>query len=101
MEDFKIKSAVKIALLTAAALALSIIIAGTIIIILAANTSESGDYKISTREISEALVMDSKSYTIDRKYTDYLDESGRFAMLIDESGNVAWDYNRPDDIPDV
>lgn len=101
MEDFKIKSAVKIALLTAAALALSIIIAGTIIIILAANTSESGDYKISTREISEALVMDSKSYTIDRKYTDYLDESGRFAMLIDESGNVAWDYNRPNDIPDV
>ena len=101
MEDSKIKSAVKIALLTAAALILSIIMAGAIIIISAVKAGGSGDYKISTKEMSEGLVMDSKAYTIDRKYTDYLDESGRFAMLIDEGGNVVWDYNRPDDIPDV
>ena len=49
---------------------------------------------------SDRIVNENGEYKADQSILDLLDETSAFAMIIDESGSVIWNYNKPSDIPD-
>lgn len=51
-------------------------------------------------KVSEKIVNEGGVYNVDRSVYDRLDRTGSFAMIIDDSGSVIWNYNKPKDIPD-
>ena len=51
-------------------------------------------------KVSEKIVNESGVYNVDQSVYDRLDRTGSFAMIIDDSGNVIWNYNKPAEIPD-
>ena len=51
-------------------------------------------------KVSEKIVNEGGVYNVDQSVYDRLDRTGSFAMIIDDSGNVIWNYNKPAEIPD-
>ncbi|WP_026656455.1 sensor histidine kinase [Butyrivibrio sp. AE3003] len=51
-------------------------------------------------KVSEKIVNEGGVYNVDQSIYDRLDRTGSFAMIIDDSGNVIWNYNKPAEIPD-
>ena len=50
-------------------------------------------------KVSEKIVNEGGVYNVDKSVYDRLDRTGSFAMIIDDSGSVIWNYNKPKDIP--
>lgn len=51
-------------------------------------------------KISEKIVNEGGKYNVDQSVYDRLDSTDSFAMIIDESGSVIWNYNKPAEIPE-
>nr|MCR4995989.1 hypothetical protein [Butyrivibrio sp.] len=51
-------------------------------------------------KISEKIVNEGGKYNVDQSVYDRLDGTDSFAMIIDESGSVIWNYNKPAEIPE-
>ena len=48
---------------------------------------------------SDRIVNENGEYKADQSILDLLDDTSAFAMIIDESGSVTWNYNKPSDVP--
>ena len=52
------------------------------------------------KELTGLIVYDGDKYQVNPYLYEVLDEKSAFAMIIDDSGRVIWEYNKPSDIPD-
>lgn len=58
------------------------------------------DYKKTRTDIlSDKLTLENGQYVLPQEAENQIDEEYAFAMLIDQSGQVIWSRNLPDDIP--
>lgn len=73
------------------------LINAAILLIIAGFTNNNAAY-ISTEWLSNMLTHD-ENYTLSEEARKELDDFNRFAMLIDNNGNVIWEYQLPSDLP--
>ena len=61
------------------------------------STSGGQDWSAPVRNISNTLTQDGTAYVFSG---EELLETDRWAMLVDESGQVIWSFRKPDDVPE-
>ncbi|MBR6404451.1 MAG: hypothetical protein IKS48_13815 [Eubacterium sp.] len=55
---------------------------------------------LSVDDVSNLIVYSGDEYQVNPDCYKILDEKSAFAMIIDDSGNVIWEYKKPEDVPD-
>ncbi len=56
-------------------------------------------YFLSISKISDGIQKEDESYNIYDNVFEEIDRLNAFVIIIDEKGDVVWEYNKPDDIP--
>ena len=95
----RMRSLLKGAGLVAAAAALIVLVTlAGLLAFVAYNTSTGRDWSAPVGEVSRALTWDGTAYVFTGE--DLL-EDDRWAMLLDESGQVVWSLRKPADVPET
>lgn len=70
-------------------------------IIAVVNIGTRGDrYFVPIGKVSMSIKKGVNGYAVEKTQLKHLDELNAFLLLIDEDGQVIWQYNKPKDIPD-
>lgn len=51
-------------------------------------------------KISDQIINVDGYYKVEQSVYEMLDKAASFAMIIDDSGKIMWEYNKPSDVPD-
>ena len=51
-------------------------------------------------KISDQIINVDGYYKVEQSVYELLDKTASFAMIIDDSGKIMWEYNKPSDVPD-
>ncbi len=84
-------------LVTASAALIAFITMAGILAFIWYNSSGGRNWGVSVSQVSAALAQEGNSYAFAGE--DLLPE-GNWALLLDESGQVVWSFQKPDDLPD-
>ena len=84
-------------LVTASAALIAFITMAGILSFIWYNSSGGRNWGVSVSQVSAALTQEGNSYAFAGE--DLLPE-GNWALLLDESGQVVWSFQKPDDLPD-
>ena len=52
-------------------------------------------------KVSDHIINADDHYQVEQSVYELLDKTASFAMIINDSGNIVWEYNKPSDVPDI
>ncbi|MGN0411443.1 MAG: sensor histidine kinase [Lachnospiraceae bacterium] len=58
-------------------------------------------YFVPIGRISDSITKENDSYVIEEKRLEQLDELNAFLFIIGEDGRIAWQHNKPEDVPEL
>lgn len=99
MRTEKLKFALGMVIMIAASVIITVVLLAATVIGSAVKSGSLGEYRTFIALLSDNLSCADGVYSLDEKYYKYLDDYDRFAMLIDEEGNVVWEHSLPEDMP--
>ncbi len=53
------------------------------------------------QKVAEGLYLSSDNYYLDSQQIELLNQNNAWAMLIDDTGHVAWNYMAPEELPEI
>ena len=80
---------------------ISLIILDVAVMFLVFVRTEKPYHDFAVNKVSELISYSNGEYSVDSSVYDLLDKTGSFAMIIEDSGDVIWDYKKPADLPET